>query len=51
LPYSVDEFIMGAFRQLRFQGHMNRSSAVAVLAQLPTALEHFNRVHPHSESE
>jgi transposase InsO family protein len=34
--------------QARLLAHMDRSSAVAVLAQLLAAFEHFNRVHPHS---
>ncbi len=31
-----------------YVGQMDRSTAEAVLAQLPAAFEHFNEVHPHS---
>jgi len=31
-----------------YVSQMDRSSAAAVLAQLPDAFEHFNEVHPHS---
>jgi len=43
----IAESFVNTFRR-DYVAHMDRSSAVAVLAQLAAAFEHFNRVHPHS---
>ena len=43
----IAESFVNTFKR-DYVAHMDRRSAVAVLAQLPAAFEHFNRVHPHS---
>lgn len=43
----IAESFVNSFKR-DYVGRMDRSSAKAVLAQLPDAFKHFNEVHPHS---